>query len=113
MLKQLLNNSKTAFKSPKNDFFDPENGQNEKFNFGDHISTFRAKNTPKSGPYKTKNNAQTTSEQLQTNFQKFQKTVFCDPENGQNDPLRGPNFEPKILILEVIYRSFELKIHIK
>ncbi|MEL6606589.1 MAG: hypothetical protein AAFP20_25715, partial [Cyanobacteria bacterium J06614_10] len=76
-------------------------------------STFRAKNTPKSGPYKTKNNAQTTSEQLQTNFQKFQKTVFCDPENGQNDPLRGPNFEPKILILEVIYRSFELKIQLK
>ena len=91
MLKQLLNNSKTAFKSPKNDFFDPENGQNEKFNFGDHISTFRAKNTPKSGPYKTKNNAKTTSEQLQTNFQKPLKTGFLSLKMVETTLVEGQN----------------------
>ena len=41
-----------------------------------HISTFRAKNTPESGSFKAQNDAQITSEQLQTNFQKVQKTGF-------------------------------------
>ena len=41
-----------------------------------HISTFRAENTPKSRAFKVKNNALTTSEQLQTNFQKPQKMSF-------------------------------------
>jgi len=50
------------------------------FDFRGHISTFQAENTPKSGPFKTKNNAQTTSEQLQTNFQKVQKTTFLAPK---------------------------------
>ena len=40
------------------------------------MSTFQAENTSKSGPFKVKNNAQTTSELLQTNFQKVQKTTF-------------------------------------
>ena len=46
------------------------------FDFTGHISTFGAKNTPKCRPFKAKNNAQTTSEQIQTNFQKVQKTIF-------------------------------------
>ena len=46
------------------------------FDFRGHISTFRAENTPKSEAFKAKNNALTTSEQLQTNFQKVQKTTF-------------------------------------
>ena len=43
------------------------------FDFRGHISTFRAKNTLKSSSFNAENNAQTTSEQLQTNFQKSKK----------------------------------------
>ena len=46
------------------------------FDFGGHISTFRAENTYKKGTFKAKNNAQTTSEKLLTNFQKAQTTGF-------------------------------------
>ena len=51
-------------------------GQNLTLNldFRGHIATFRAENTPKSGPFKAENNAQTTSKQLQNKFQKVQKT---------------------------------------
>ena len=38
-----------------------------------HLASFRAENTPKSGPVKAKNNAQTTSKQLQNNFQKVKR----------------------------------------
>ena len=38
------------------------------------ISTFRAVNTPESGAFKARNNAQTTSEHLQNNFQKPRKS---------------------------------------
>ena len=48
----------------------------QNLDFRGHISTFRAENTPKIGPFKTKNHAQTTSEQLQTNFEKVQKTTL-------------------------------------
>ena len=41
-----------------------------------HISTFWAENTSDSWAFKAKNDAQTTSELLQTNFQKVQKTGF-------------------------------------
>ena len=40
------------------------------FDFRARISTFRAENATKIGHYKAKNNAQTTSEQLQNTFQK-------------------------------------------
>ena len=50
------------------------------FDFGGHISTFRAENTPKSSSFKAKNNASITSEQLQNNFQKVQKTTFLAPK---------------------------------
>ena len=46
------------------------------FDFRGHLSTFRPENTPKSWPFKAKNNPQATPEQLQTNFQKVQKTDF-------------------------------------
>ena len=46
------------------------------FDFRGHISTFQAETSTKNEPFKTKNNAQTTSEQLQTNFQKLLKTGF-------------------------------------
>ena len=59
------------------------------FDFGGHISTFRAENTPKSEASKGKNNAQTTSEHLQNNFQKVKKNDFFGPENGQ---ITGTNF---------------------
>ena len=47
-----------------------------KFDFRGHIWTFRAENTLKSASFKAKNNAETTSEHLQTNFQNVQKTTF-------------------------------------
>ena len=46
------------------------------FDFRGHISTFRAENTHKSRPFKAENNAQTTSEQLENNFEKAQKMTF-------------------------------------
>ena len=46
------------------------------FDIRGHISTFRAKNTPKSWSFQTENNSQTTSEQLQTNFQNPLRTGF-------------------------------------
>ena len=54
------------------------------FDFRGHISTFRAENTPKSWHFKVENNALTTSEHLQNNFQKSQITPFFDPKHGQN-----------------------------
>ena len=48
----------------------------QNLDFRGHISTFRAENTAKIGPFKAKNNAQTTSKQLQSILQKIQKTGF-------------------------------------
>ena len=41
-----------------------------------HIWTFRAKITLERWAFQAQNDAQTTSEQLQTNFQKSRKRVF-------------------------------------
>ena len=46
------------------------------FDFGGHVSTFRTNNTSENGAFKAKNNSQTTSEQLQTNFQKSRIRFF-------------------------------------
>ena len=80
MSRQLLNHFKTTLKkSKKTTFLAPKmvkmalsEGQNLtlNFDFRARISTFRAENAPKIGHYKAKNNAQTTSEQLQNTFQK-------------------------------------------
>ena len=59
------------------------------FDFRGHISTFQAESTPKSTSFKVKNIAQTTSEHLQNNFQKAQKTGFFYIKNGQNDLWEG------------------------
>ena len=48
--------------------------------FRGHLSTFRAENTPKSGPSKSKNNAQTLLKLLQNNFEKVQKSTFLTPK---------------------------------
>ena len=63
----------------------------QNFDFRGHISTFRAENTPESGPFKTENNAQTTSEHLQNNFLKVQKTTFLAPKMVKMT-LSGANF---------------------
>ena len=58
MPKHFLINSKTNLKSPENEFFNQKIGQNDpNFDFGGQLSTFRAENTPKSWPFKFKNNA--------------------------------------------------------
>ena len=54
--------------------------------------------------FKAKNNAQTTSEQLQTNFQKVQKTTFLAPKMVKSRvPIlkKWRKFHPKISILVV------------
>ena len=76
------------------------------------MSTFRAKETPKSLLFKAKNNAQTTSEQPQTNFQKVQKTGFMTLKIVKMTSQRA-KFCLKILILELIYQPFNLKIQLK
>ena len=48
--------------------------------FRGHLSTFRAENTPKSGPSKSKINAQTLLKLLQNNFEKVQKSTFLTPK---------------------------------
>ena len=76
----------------------------QNYDFRGHISTFRPKNTLKSGGFKAKNNAQTTSEQLQTNFQKVQKTTFLAPKMVKSRvPIlkKWRKFHPKISILVV------------
>ena len=59
------------------------------FDFRGHIETFRAENTPKSGPFKAENNAQTTSKQLQNKFQKVQKTCFLTLKMVKMTPSEG------------------------
>ena len=49
---------------------------NQNLDFRGHISTYGAGNKPKIWPFNAKNNAQTTSEHPQKNFQKVQKTDF-------------------------------------
>ena len=48
----------------------------QNFNFRGHLSSFRAENTPISGPFTPKNNTQTSSKQLQNKLEKVKKTGF-------------------------------------
>ena len=73
MLKHFLHNTKNKFeKVQKTTFSTPKMSKNypsnrskvgsiltENLDFQSHLSTFRAENTPKSRPFKTKNNAVT------------------------------------------------------
>ena len=96
-------------------FFDHENGQNiltTNFDFRGHISTFHAKTTGKSGTFKAENNAQSTSEQHQNNFQKVQKTTFLALKMVKMTLSEGQILTSN-LVLEVIYRPFDLKIHLE
>ena len=62
---------------------------NKNFNFRGHISTFRAKNTPKNWLIQTKNNVQTTPKKLLNNFQKPQKTTFLTPKMSKMTLSKG------------------------
>ena len=46
-----------------------------------YLTTFRDINTPKSGPFKYENNAQTLPKQLQNNFEQGQKLIFRRSSN--------------------------------
>ena len=63
----------------------------QNLNFRGHLSTFRAENTPKSGPFKVKNNALTLPKQLQNNFEKVQKMTFSTPKMVKNHPQNYQN----------------------
>ena len=58
----------------------------EILNFLGHLSTFTAENTPKSGPFKTKKNAQTHPKKLPHNLEKVEKSTFLTPKMAKNDP---------------------------
>ena len=59
------------------------------FNFRGHLSTFQAENTPKSGPFKSKNNAQILLKLHQNNFEKVKKSTFLTPKMVENDHIMG------------------------
>ena len=67
--------------TPQNQHFLTQN-----LDFWGHLSTLRAENTRKSGPFKVENNALTLPKQLQKNFEKVQKTTFSTPKMVKNDP---------------------------
>ena len=58
----------------------------ENFDFWFYLSTFGARNTPKSRPFKVENNPQTLPKQLQNSFEKVQETTFSIPKMVKNDP---------------------------
>ena len=63
-----------------------------------YLTTFWAQNTPKSGPFKTENNAQTLPKQVQNNFEKVAKSTFLTPKWSKMTPQIGQNeqnFDPK------------------
>ena len=59
-----------------------QNGQilTKNLDFRGHLLNSGAENTPKSGPFRSKNNALTTPEQLLNNFEKVQKWTFLSPK---------------------------------
>ena len=70
------------------------------FDFRGHLSTFRAKNTPKSRPFEGENNAQTLPKQVQNNFEKSRNRLFSPPKWSKMTPQIGQNeqiFDPKFL----------------
>ena len=90
MPKYFINNSRTTLKKSRKWLFRPpkwsklrsQNGQilTKNLDFQGQLSTFWAENTPKNGPFKSKNNALTNPEQLLNNFPKVQKTTFLPPK---------------------------------
>ena len=58
----------------------------EFFDFWVHLSTFGAENTDKSGPFKTKKDAQTIPKKPQNNFEEAQKTIFSIPKIAKHYP---------------------------
>ena len=48
-----------------------------------------AKNTPKSGPFKTTKIAQTLPKQLENNFEIVQNATFSTAKMVKNDPLKS------------------------
>ena len=63
----------------------------DNFDFRGHLSTFRAENTPKSGPFNTEKYAHTHPKQLPNNFEKVEKSTFLTPKMAKNTPQNGQN----------------------
>ena len=53
------------------------------------FSTFGAKNTPESGPFKTNKIAQTLPKKLENNFELVHNATFSTPKMVKNDPLKS------------------------
>ena len=78
------------------------------FYFGGHFFIFQAKITHKIGLFKATNNSQTTSKQIQNNIQKAHKTDLLSLIIVEMVLSMSQNCTYN-LILDVIYRTFELK----
>ena len=61
-----------------------------------YLSTFQAANTFKTAPFRTRNNAQLTSKQLQNNIQKVEKTGFLTLEMVKMTISKGHKLNLKI-----------------
>ena len=81
------------------------------FDFAGHLFIFRARIIQKSVLIKAKNNSQSTSKQLQ-NIQKGLKTVFMSLKIAKMNLSKSQNLTYNF-VLDLIYRTFELKIQLK
>ena len=96
MLKNFLNESQTTLKKSRKRLFDPKNGRKlalktakmskflyQNFYFGDHLSTFWAKNTQKSRPLNAQIIACSLPKQLWKKLWESPEIDFFDTQNGQ------------------------------
>ena len=74
-----------------------QNGQilTKNLDFRAHLSNSGGENTPKSGPFRSKNNAQILPKQLQNNFEKVQKMTFSTPKMVKIEVSKWSNFDQK------------------
>ena len=74
----------------------------QNLNFIGHLSTFLAENTLKSGPSKSKNNAQTLLKLNQNHFEKVQKSTFSTPKMVENDHI----------MCQILTKNFDFRGHL-
>ena len=122
MLKQLLNISKKTFKKSKKRYFWPPRWSkwpSQRAKFCHKILILEAIYRPfelkirlKLGLFRPKIIPRQRLNNSKPTFKKSKKRLFWPPK-WSKWPSKRAKFWPKILILEVIYRPFELKINLK
>ena len=74
-----------------------QNGQilTKNLDFRGHLLNSGGENTPKSGPFRSKNNALILPKQLQNNLEKVQKMTFSTPKMVKIEVSKWSNFDKK------------------